>query len=109
MRVGGPADGRVEAAAFYAPRVVITQVKARVKSSGPGSTVHANGCGGCCDNGGITSALIDASRSEQVIDCAGAVNDLDFPAAQLVAIDSYAVKEDINLQHRTISPDRPML
>jgi L-glyceraldehyde 3-phosphate reductase len=47
--------------------------------------------------GGITSALIGASRPEQVIDCAGAVKNLDFTDAELAEIDRVAAEEDINL------------
>ena len=48
-------------------------------------------------NGGITSALIGASRPEQVVDCAGAVANLDFTADELAQIDRIAREEDINL------------
>ena len=39
---------------------------------------------------GITTALIGASRPEQVLDCAGAVGNLDFTAAELSEIDAHA-------------------
>jgi len=52
------------------------------------------------DNG-ITSALIGASRPEQVIDCVGAVDNLDFSAAELAEIDTYAVESGINLWARS--------
>ncbi len=41
--------------------------------------------------GGITSALIGASRPEQVVECAGAAANLDFSAEELAAIDAAAV------------------
>jgi L-glyceraldehyde 3-phosphate reductase len=47
--------------------------------------------------GGITSALIGASRPEQVVDCAGAVRRLDFTAEELAEIDLYADEEKVNL------------
>ena len=47
--------------------------------------------------GGITSALIGASRPEQVVDCAGAVRRLDFSAEELAEIDLYADEEKVNL------------
>ena len=37
--------------------------------------------------GGITTALIGASKPEQVADCVGAVNNLDFSDAELAEID----------------------
>lgn len=48
-------------------------------------------------NGGITTALIGASRAEQVIDCIGAIENLDFSAEELAEIDSYADDEKVNL------------
>ena len=51
--------------------------------------------------GCITSALIGASRPSQVEDCAGAVKNLDFSAAELAEIDRWANEEDINLWARS--------
>jgi L-glyceraldehyde 3-phosphate reductase len=51
--------------------------------------------------GGITSALIGASRPEQVVDCVGAVNNLDFTEEELAEIDQYADEEKINLWARS--------
>jgi L-glyceraldehyde 3-phosphate reductase len=48
-------------------------------------------------DGGITSALIGASRPEQVMDCAQAVKSLDFSQEELAEIDLYATDSDINL------------
>jgi len=47
--------------------------------------------------GGITSALIGASKPEQVIDCAGAVKNLDFTPQELEEIEDYANDENVNL------------
>lgn len=52
-------------------------------------------------NGGITTALIGASKPEQVIDCAGAVGNLEFTAAELAEIDRISAEEDINLWARS--------
>lgn len=51
--------------------------------------------------GGITSALIGASRPEQVSDCAGAVVNLDFAPEELAEIDAAAQEEDVNLWSRS--------
>jgi len=51
--------------------------------------------------GRITSALIGASKPEQVVDCAGAVSNLDFTAAELAEIDRLATDEAINLWARS--------
>jgi L-glyceraldehyde 3-phosphate reductase len=48
-------------------------------------------------NGGITTALIGASKPEQVVDCAGAIGNLVFSDAELVEIDRISSEEDINL------------
>lgn len=48
-------------------------------------------------DGGITSALIGASKPEQIVDCAGAINNLEFTAEELAEIDRYASEADINL------------
>ncbi|OSP56874.1 L-glyceraldehyde 3-phosphate reductase [Pseudoruegeria sp. SK021] len=48
-------------------------------------------------DGGITTALIGASKPEQVVDCAGAVENLEFTAAELAEIDTLATDEEINL------------
>jgi L-glyceraldehyde 3-phosphate reductase len=52
-------------------------------------------------DGGITSALIGASKPEQVTDCAGAIGKLDFTEAELAEIDRYAQDEAINLWARS--------
>ena len=52
-------------------------------------------------DGGITSALIGASRPSQVEDCVGAVANLDFTPEELAEIDRYADEENINLWARS--------
>ncbi|MCF1708150.1 L-glyceraldehyde 3-phosphate reductase [Tabrizicola sp. J26] len=47
--------------------------------------------------GGITSALIGASKPEQVVDCAGAIANLDFTSQELAQIDQIAEEKDVNL------------
>jgi L-glyceraldehyde 3-phosphate reductase len=51
--------------------------------------------------GGITSALIGASRPEQVEDCAGAIRNLDFTPEELARINAIAEEKDINLWARS--------
>ena len=46
---------------------------------------------------GITSALIGASKPEQVADCAGAVGNLAFTPEELAQIDALSDEPDINL------------
>ena len=48
-------------------------------------------------DGGITTALIGASKPSQVEDCVGAIGNLDFTAEELALIDTYADEGKINL------------
>ena len=48
-------------------------------------------------DGGITTALIGASKPQQVIDCVGAIYNLTFTAQELAEIDEYCGPGDINL------------
>ena len=47
--------------------------------------------------GRVTTALIGASRPEQVLDCVKALDNPDFTEAELAEIDKYAREADINL------------
>ncbi|MGD9916160.1 MAG: L-glyceraldehyde 3-phosphate reductase [Rhizobiaceae bacterium] len=47
--------------------------------------------------GRVTTALIGASRPEQVDDCVGALKNLSFTGEELAEIDKYAREADINL------------
>ena len=47
--------------------------------------------------GGITTALIGASKPAQITDCAGAIKNLNFTSQELANIDKYAMEEGINL------------
>jgi L-glyceraldehyde 3-phosphate reductase len=53
--------------------------------------------------GGITSALIGASRPEQVVDCAAATGNLDFTAEELAQIDAISEEKAVNLWARSSS------
>jgi L-glyceraldehyde 3-phosphate reductase len=45
----------------------------------------------------VTSALIGASRSSQIVDCVKALDNLEFTEDELKEIDVYAREADINL------------
>lgn len=49
----------------------------------------------------ITTALIGASKPEQVVDCVGAIGNLTFTPQELQEIDRVAAEEDINLWARS--------
>jgi L-glyceraldehyde 3-phosphate reductase len=53
--------------------------------------------------GGITSALIGASRPEQVEDCAGAIRNLDFTPGELAQIDAISEEKAVNLWAKSSS------
>ncbi len=53
--------------------------------------------------GGITSALIGASKPSQVEDCAGAIRNLDFTADEQARIDAIAEEKDVNLWAKSSS------
>jgi L-glyceraldehyde 3-phosphate reductase len=57
--------------------------------------------------GRVTSALIGASRPEQIIDCAGALNKLDFNAAELAEIETHARDANVNLWAASAERDGP--
>lgn len=48
-------------------------------------------------DGKITTALIGASKTKQIVDCAGAINNLEFSAQERTAIDQHATDAGINL------------
>ena len=56
-------------------------------------------------HGGITTALIGASKPEQVVDCCGAIGNLDFTDAELAQINKIAEQKDINLWAKSAELD----
>lgn len=53
--------------------------------------------------GAVTSALIGASKPEQVVDCVGAIRNLAFTDEELAAIDRISLEKDINLWAKSSS------
>lgn len=66
-------------------------------AQGRGQTLAQMAIAWVLRDGGITSALIGASKPAQVIDCVGAVENLEFTQEELALIDEYADEEQINL------------
>jgi L-glyceraldehyde 3-phosphate reductase len=56
----------------------------------------------------VTSALIGASRPEQITELAGALQNLQFSAGELSAIDQHAVEGGVNLWQRPSTDQRPV-
>lgn len=57
--------------------------------------------------GRVTSALIGASRPEQIEDCVGALANLEFSPSELAEIDAHARDADINLWARSSEREGP--
>ena len=74
-------------------------------AEGRGQTLAQMAIAWVLRDGGITTALIGASKPAQIIDCAGAINNLDFTAAELAQIDKIASDEDINLWAKSSNSD----
>lgn len=55
--------------------------------------------------GRVTTALIGASKPSQIVDCAGAVSNLEFSSEELVKIDEIASDEGINLWAKSSETD----
>jgi L-glyceraldehyde 3-phosphate reductase len=56
---------------------------------------------------GMSSALIGASKPEQITELVGALDQLAFSAAELAAIDQHAVDGGINLWKKRSTDQRP--
>ena len=59
-------------------------------------------------DGRVTSALIGASHAGQITELVGALQNLQFSAEELAAIDPHAVEGGINLWQRSSSDQRPV-
>lgn len=70
-------------------------------ANGRGQTLAQMAIAWVLREGGITTALIGASKPSQVEDCVGAINNLDFTADELTEIDKFAKSEAINLWARS--------
>jgi L-glyceraldehyde 3-phosphate reductase len=66
-------------------------------AEGRGQTLAQMAIAWVLREGGITTALIGASKASQVEDCVGAINNLEFTADELKLIDEHSGGEDINL------------
>jgi L-glyceraldehyde 3-phosphate reductase len=92
---GIPSDSRGAVKGFFNPRMVNEKSQAALRSlaalaQARGQTLAQLALAWVLREGGITSALIGASRPEQVADCAAAVRNLEFTADELAQIDRLA-------------------
>jgi L-glyceraldehyde 3-phosphate reductase len=99
---GVSADSRAAQGKSLDPRMLSERAIANIArlndiAAARGQTLAQMAIAWVLRGGGITSALIGASRPEQVRDCAGAVGNLEFSAEELRQIDLYADEEKVNL------------
>jgi L-glyceraldehyde 3-phosphate reductase len=103
---GIPADSRAAQGKSLKPATITPRALDSVRALAAvaerrGQTLAQMAIAWVLRGGGITTALIGASRPEQVVDCAGAVRNLDFTAEELAEIDHLSAEEDINLWARS--------
>lgn len=86
---------------FLSEKAIANINKLNDLASARGQTLAQMAIAWVLREGGITTALIGASKPQQIIDCVGAINNLDFSADELAKIDEYADEESINLWARS--------
>jgi len=107
---GIPEGSRASQGKSLDPAVITPRALASVKAlddmaQARGQTLAQMAIAWVLRNGGITTALIGASKPEQVVDCAGAVANLGFSAEDLARIDAIAEEKDLNLWARSSQSD----
>ncbi|MEV8466035.1 L-glyceraldehyde 3-phosphate reductase [Fluviibacterium sp. DFM31] len=103
---GVPESSRAAQGKSLAPTMLTDSALASVRAlnelaEARGQTLAQMALAWVLRDGGITTALIGASRPEQVVDCVGAVGNLEFSKEELEAIDRLSSEEDINLWARS--------
>ena len=99
---GMPEDSRVTQGKSLDPNFLTPQAIENIKSLNAiaqtrGQTLAQMAIAWVLRDGGITTALIGASKPQQVIDCVGAIENLAFSPEDLAKIDKYSGDGDINL------------
>lgn len=97
---GIPDDSRGARPGFFNTKMVNSQSQAALKklndiAQSRGQTLAQMALAWVLRDGGITSALIGASRPQQVIDCVGVIDNLNFTADELAEIDTLADEEQL--------------
>lgn len=99
---GVPADSRANTRGFFRREFLSDQNLANVRAlhaiaQRRGQTLAQMAIAWVLRDSRVTSALIGASRPEQVVDCMGALSKLDFSADELAEIDNHAKDGAINI------------
>ncbi len=82
---------------FIRPEIIDNIRKLNGIAEGRGQTLAQMAIAWVLRGGRITSALIGASRSAQIVDCVKALENTAFTAEELAAIDTHSKGADINL------------
>ncbi|WP_417668221.1 L-glyceraldehyde 3-phosphate reductase [Roseibium sp.] len=103
---GIPDDSRAAAGKSLNPDMVSADKIERIRglstlAEARGQTLAQMALAWVLRGGRVTSALIGASRPEQVIDCVGALSALEFTNDELAQIDRLSVNFDVNLWARS--------
>jgi L-glyceraldehyde 3-phosphate reductase len=111
---GVPADARINrpGGGSFTPEHLSTQNLRHVRALNDiaqtrGQTLAQMAVAWVLRDARVTSALIGASRAAQIIDLAGAIQNLHFSLDELAAIDQHAVDGGINLWRRPSTDLRP--
>ena len=99
---GIPEGSRASQGKSLDPSVITPQALASVKAldamaRARGQTLAQMAIAWVLRHGGITTALIGASKPEQITDCVGAIHNLSFTNEELAEIDRISEHKDINL------------
>ncbi|MBT6122510.1 MAG: L-glyceraldehyde 3-phosphate reductase [Candidatus Puniceispirillum sp.] len=103
---GVPAESRASVGGSFLPEFLNSENLAKIEglnaiASGRGQTLAQMAIAWTLRDQGsaspVTTALIGASRPEQIVDCVGALGNLDFTADELAEIDGFASDAGINL------------
>lgn len=99
---GIPADSRAAQGKSLDRALITPQAIESIRAlndiaKGRGQTLAQMAIAWVLRNGGITTALIGASKPSQITDCVGAVGNLEFTEAEFAEIDRHAQDEAINL------------
>ncbi len=103
---GVPSDSRAAEARFFNPDFLTPETIAHVQALNAiakrrGQSLAQMALAWALRDKRVTSALIGASRPEQVVDCVKALEKLEFSPEELKEIDGYAVDAGINLWARS--------
>lgn len=103
---GVPSDSRAAQGKSLSPDWLSDDMITRLRglndlAEARGQTLAQMAIAWCLRGGRLTTALIGASRPEQVVDCVGALDNLDFADAELAQIDALTFGGDVNLWARS--------